>query len=43
MKMMNNMMNMDGTMNDMGMDMSVKMDMNGHVSRNSWGYEDRTQ
>ncbi|WP_245792573.1 multicopper oxidase domain-containing protein [Flavobacterium fryxellicola] len=29
MKMMNNMMNMDGTMNDMGMDMSLqKMDMN---------------
>lgn len=29
MKMMNNMMNMDGTMNDMGMDMSMqKMDMN---------------
>jgi hypothetical protein len=32
MKMMNDMMNMDGTMNDMGMDMSLKMDMNGDVS-----------
>jgi hypothetical protein len=31
--MMNDMMNMNGTMNDMGMQMSLqKMDMNSHVS-----------